>query len=583
MLSLAFGHFDTWSLYQKVSFDPMRRLIIVNEGVTEIDVRIDIYSDWKEWYQIDDYTGQVPPALRTIGGDPTGDGIRAGDIYFLINDWKFVFDPSTVRIIGVLLSDDYETAYWRDPVGNTDRDDLLPVYPATVSNLVTTIEVLPELQKSLDYDGKVTIDPAGIYSGTEYPTGTRARPVNNMADALLIAELYALNDIEILNGDLTINEDVSGYTIYSENKFQRIILGSAGIYEGAEFESSIIEGDAGCSKIYLKECTVNDLSNVEGIFRYCGFNGTIELCPGGELVTSQCYSEIPGSASPVVSYGGNNQVSFRAYSGGLQLTNMCANCTTTAEYIAGKLNFNDDENNGGYLTVRGTVFLNRTGTPNPNVTIDTSATVTDLTLQDLSNIDLTGANITIDAPTASEIRQEIDANSTQLAAILANTTAIDANLVLVQDSITNINANSTVTDQLILSELANISSDINNVENGLTVINNSISSIDSDLANVAAVTLNTETIVGNIDANLIVVDDKIDAVALDITEIKNDIANISFSGGLTPSQATMLLEMYELLGLDPTKPLVVTATARTAGNISQTIDTNNTRTIVTRD
>jgi hypothetical protein len=114
MLSLAFGHFDTWSLYQKVSFDPMRRLIIVNEGVTEIDVRIDIYSDWKEWYQIDDYTGQVPPALRTIGGDPTGDGIRAGDIYFLINDWKFVFDPSTVRIIGVLLSDDYETAYWRD-------------------------------------------------------------------------------------------------------------------------------------------------------------------------------------------------------------------------------------------------------------------------------------------------------------------------------------------------------------------------------------------------------------------------------------------------------------------------------------
>lgn len=32
--------------------------------------------------------------------------------------------------------------------------------------------------------------------------------------------------------------------------------------------------------------------------------------------------------------------------------------------------------------------------------------------------------------------------------------------------------------------------------------------------------------------------------------------------GLTVPQATMLLEMYELLGLDPTKPLIVTATTR---------------------
>lgn len=42
-------------------------------------------------------------------------------------------------------------------------------------------------------------------------------------------------------------------------------------------------------------------------------------------------------------------------------------------------------------------------------------------------------------------------------------------------------------------------------------------------------------------------------------------------GSLTPTQSTMLLEMYRLLGLDPTIPLVVTATARSAGAIAQTI------------
>lgn len=42
--------------------------------------------------------------------------------------------------------------------------------------------------------------------------------------------------------------------------------------------------------------------------------------------------------------------------------------------------------------------------------------------------------------------------------------------------------------------------------------------------------------------------------------------------GLTGTQATMLLEMYRLLGLDPTRPLVVTSTTRDAGaEIEQSI------------
>ncbi len=54
------------------------------------------------------------------------------------------------------------------------------------------------------------------------------------------------------------------------------------------------------------------------------------------------------------------------------------------------------------------------------------------------------------------------------------------------------------------------------------------------------------------------------------------------TAGLTPTQSTMLLEMYELLGLDPTKPLLVTKTARTAGSISQTISGDSNSTTVTR-
>jgi hypothetical protein len=52
--------------------------------------------------------------------------------------------------------------------------------------------------------------------------------------------------------------------------------------------------------------------------------------------------------------------------------------------------------------------------------------------------------------------------------------------------------------------------------------------------------------------------------------------------GLTPNQLIMLQEIYALYGLDMTKPLVVTDTSRTAGTISQQINSNAGSTTVTR-
>ncbi len=75
--------------------------------------------------------------------------------------------------------------------------------------------------------------------------------------------------------------------------------------------------------------------------------------------------------------------------------------------------------------------------------------------------------------------------------------------------------------------------------------------------------------------------------ALSDVEIHVDQLYVSYAtitaGSLSESQATMLLEMYELLGLDPSKPLMVTQNSRTAGTISQTILTDTNSTIVQRN
>lgn len=58
---------------------------------------------------------------------------------------------------------------------------------------------------------------------------------------------------------------------------------------------------------------------------------------------------------------------------------------------------------------------------------------------------------------------------------------------------------------------------------------------------------------------------------------------LSAGGSLTPEQSTMLMEMYRLLGLDPTRPLIVNPNSRVAGvEITQSITNDNGEVTVTR-
>jgi len=73
------------------------------------------------------------------------------------------------------------------------------------------------------------------------------------------------------------------------------------------------------------------------------------------------------------------------------------------------------------------------------------------------------------------------------------------------------------------------------------------------------------------------------AVRNELTAELSHLLTLENGQGLTSTQSIMLLELYRIMGLDPTKPLVVTNNSRTIGSeIGQSIDTNQTRTIVTR-
>ncbi len=71
----------------KATFNGETRRININADQTAIDVKLDLYSDWKEWVLEDD-NAKYLPAFSTTGGDEISDSESVGDYYFLENGWK---------------------------------------------------------------------------------------------------------------------------------------------------------------------------------------------------------------------------------------------------------------------------------------------------------------------------------------------------------------------------------------------------------------------------------------------------------------------------------------------------------------
>ena len=77
-----------------VTFDGATKIIQVDAGITDIDVRT-VYSAWKDWVRLSAANAKWLPAFDVVGGDDLG-GSKVGPIYFfLINNWRIRPDDTS--------------------------------------------------------------------------------------------------------------------------------------------------------------------------------------------------------------------------------------------------------------------------------------------------------------------------------------------------------------------------------------------------------------------------------------------------------------------------------------------------------
>ncbi|MHA1950745.1 MAG: hypothetical protein ACW99G_12260 [Candidatus Thorarchaeota archaeon] len=329
----------------KVTFDWDDLLIIVNNGVTELDVQIDLYSDWKEDVKIGD-NGKHPIAFRNVGGDPISDTQNLGATYFLLNGWKIrpYEGDHQLDITGNLYTDPFGEQIIIPTLG-----DYTVLVNMQVSNLVDSSVARLDLIQLLN---TVYIDTVLGSPGTDEGKGTPTDPVDNIVDAFTIANRDNLRSFTI-TGSLVLDRTITDWSFVGNGAASNSELDLNGYnVDKCYFKLMTLEGTM-YGTIEAHECSLKVISGLDGTFRNCGLVSTFTLDDNSVTVFVNSYSEIPGGATPICNLGSNISANFRNHSGGLELRSCTAGSTVSVDLDPGHLVLSSTCT-GGTVLVRGT-------------------------------------------------------------------------------------------------------------------------------------------------------------------------------------------------------------------------------------
>jgi hypothetical protein len=189
------------------------------------------------------------------------------------------------------------------------------------------------------FQNGVTIDVTSSYSGTLFPIGTPQQPVNNLSDALLIAQNRGFKKFYVL-GDLDITtETVADYVFVGESMTKSEIDIDAGAScSECEFYECHILGTLDGDNL-ISNCKITSLNYVNGVVEQCLLGpGTITLGGGVTAHFLDCWSGTGDSTFPVLNMGGSGQsLIMQNYNGDIQIANKSGSDTASINLNSGRV------------------------------------------------------------------------------------------------------------------------------------------------------------------------------------------------------------------------------------------------------
>ena len=273
---------------------------------------------------------------------------------------------------------------------NNNIGDVVNVNQVSIrTNNSAGLIVDPGISELLAYDGYIVYDEVNGFAGTEYPIGTRYKPVNNVADAIIIATKYQLH-IGHLHSDVNLDRDIEGFN-FNASFLDKVFYTHGFKTQHCTFTNMSLNGDFNDSFILIEKCGILDVSNIYGSIKDCWLLGDITISANQNLNMTDCESGIPGTASPSIDMhqGQPTLLSVRAYSGGLTIEN-CDHSgdTATIAFIDGGKPHFEPTCSDGYISLRGLGYEDDRST---GTEIDMTAWFNP------SNISVTGGTVDVNA------------------------------------------------------------------------------------------------------------------------------------------------------------------------------------------
>jgi hypothetical protein len=233
---------------------------------------------------------------------------------------------------------------------------LSPVVPTAFTQIVRTASSSATLSESQDiqyssFNGGVTVDVLTANTGTVFPTGTSRQPVNNMADALLIAQARGLSKF-FISGNITLSTDTFDNFVFEGQSTARstITINSSASVISSEFTNCTVTGVLDGNSV-IENAVAQDLDFVDGVVRNSGLIGDITLSGASTLQLLDCYEG--SQIRPCLDFGGaGTGLIVTNWNGAICLKNKTGPEAAFLDLASGDIEIHNDVTDGT-ITLRG--------------------------------------------------------------------------------------------------------------------------------------------------------------------------------------------------------------------------------------
>jgi hypothetical protein len=324
----------------KVVTIPKSDLTLVQSTPNEI-YELDL-NEFRYWLhdEQDSVEGMVNLEIFTHNTEVELGGITFARVIRIINGYTITFENGSyaVNLIGA-----------NSNVADVTNVNNVSVRPYNSAGLISS----PDIEYS-SFNERVTIDVIKGSSGTLYPKGTMREPVNNLADAKIIAAYRGFETLFVI-GNITFldTDNIDGFTIIGQNPTKSSFNLTEGLSsQGCEFIEATIDGVLDGNST-IDKCVVDDLTYIEGIIKNSILRGIIILAGNTTTNILNCYDGIAGDDKPIIDMGGSGQgLTIGGYNGELEIRNKDGEDKVSIDLVSGEVVLDSTVTNGE-IDIRG--------------------------------------------------------------------------------------------------------------------------------------------------------------------------------------------------------------------------------------